>query len=349
VVTLNRSLPTPIVPGETTTTTTSPGSGDSEPTGLPVQLSELTITGDSNGVLTPGFSSAISNYTYTTSVDTVTVKGTPRLSSYVVRYKVGDGAFNTAANGVSVTVPATSSSTVVIRVNRSSSSSSASREYTVVFSKPGSGTGTQWEQVSKVNVSLLRKDPTIDYYRVNLELTIASSYVGQYEYIRYKGTNFIKDSDNPEIWSIPITFSVEVNNDNYTEYIGADDVQFIPYGSGPGGSLTELPGPWNDPVKKVEYRIVRSDPTINYYRKEFVVTTDPTLGTFTEIRVKNAATAPLGNNTWSVEITESTPETVLGRSEVSAPDFAPTTTPPRGDGELIEGTPSFYYNSLVQG
>jgi hypothetical protein len=279
------------------------------------------------------------------------VMGIPYNSSLSVAYRQpsGSGSWAVAENGFSVPVPGS----VDILVYRRSAGTNDSRRVTYTLNlipkSPSEEGTTQWDQVSKVNVTLLREDPSINYYRVKLELTIASSRIGQYEFIRYNGADLTRDSVNPEVWSIPITFSVRVDNENYTSHIGVNDIQFIPYGSGPSDSLTEIPGTWDDPIVKVEYRITRSDPSINYYRKEFVVTTDPAKGTFTQISVKNAAATFVGNNTWTVSLTESTENTVLDRSEVASPDFAPTTTPPQGDGELIEGTPSFYYNSIVKG
>jgi hypothetical protein len=344
VATLNRSLLTPIgtpTPTPTPGGETGPGSGGSEPTGTYAYLTGIEV----DGAAIADFHRDTLSYRYETNNAAVKVEGKALSSAYKVEYSVNSGSYTTAIpTAVSV------EGSVRIRVSRSGYKE---RVYTVTLAKPGSvdpgpGTETGWDELSEITVTTLRQDPSLNFYKVKFDMTVAAAHAGKYEYIKVNGEPASKYSLDPEKWSAELTFDVDVNQSNYKDHI---NITFEPYSD--GSEWTTIQGAWNAPVTEVKYRITRQDPSLNFYRKEFVVTTDPALGTFTEITVKGIPAETSGSNTWTVTITEAAAATTLSPSEVVAPDFVhgsdPTDPGGSDNGELFLGTPAFYYSSSITG
>jgi hypothetical protein len=179
-------------------------------------------------------------------------------------------------------------------------------------------------------------------------MTIADTFVGEFERITVKGVEATKVSSASdsaqEVWTV--TLPEGFTQANYTDYIQEGDIQFF---SG-GGSSTDpqpIPGPWNDPITGVTYQLTRSDPSIGYYRTEYAVTVDPEKGTLTGITVKGAAATDQGNNVWTVTLPGM--YTSLTREEVAPVGYEPITTPPVSAGELFNGDPLFYYSASASG
>jgi hypothetical protein len=294
VAILDRALPAPVGTEETTTTTTGGSSdGSSEPSGIPVRLTGITVDGTPLASFRPGTQEA----DIQAANNPALVMGIPYNSSLNVAYRQpsGSGTWTVAENGFSVPVPGS----VDILVYRKSAGTNDSRRvtYTLNLVLKSSGEGPQWSEIESVKTED-RSQPAFNVILTRVDITIKPEYYGKIQSIRVKGADAIKISSDPEVWR------AGVENEKFTEAdLVYEDIVVQTVSEGSRDPI-EIPGNWAAPITKVTLQD-RSQPSVNVDMTEVIATVNiPSGGMLNGITIKNIPATDLGNNTWRVRINE---------------------------------------------
>jgi hypothetical protein len=251
VVTLNRALPTPITPGETTTTGSSSDSGDDNAYGIAVRLTGIYI----DDTLIDGFDQNTWLYSYETNKETVKVEGTKRDTTYKVTYRVRD--VNTDAiirDSAASSVDAPVNSKVEITVSKSG----ASRTYTVTITKPGVSPGDlPWEQIAEIEAEV-RSTVTPAFTQTSVYLTIKPDFHGKILGITVRGVaaKIYSDDGSKEVWRalVPNEALTRADLINNPGWVQVEDDR-----TPEGKEWVKVDRAWADPIEEV-YALDRTQP-----------------------------------------------------------------------------------------